>query len=83
MGYDEYYFVAGGKNLAINLHINKIGGETLLDESYIAMTLGDYSIAIQVARRGRARNSSTTAFSFGRRETWTSPNVAALPELRT
>jgi len=35
-----------GKNLAINLHVNKKGGETLFDESYIAFALGDYSISL-------------------------------------
>ena len=35
-----------GKNFAINLHVNKRGGETLLDESYIAVALGDYSISL-------------------------------------
>ena len=35
-----------GKNFAINLHVNKQGGETLLDESYIAVALGDYSISL-------------------------------------
>jgi hypothetical protein len=34
------------KNIAINLHVKKIRGETLLDESYIAMVLGDYSITL-------------------------------------
>jgi len=34
------------KNIAINLHLKKKGGETLLDESYIAMALGDYSISL-------------------------------------
>ena len=35
-----------GKNFAINLHVNKQGGETLFDESYIAVALGDYSISL-------------------------------------
>ena len=35
-----------GKNFAINLHVNKKRGETLLDESYIAVALGDYSISL-------------------------------------
>jgi len=34
-----------GKNFAINLHVNKRGGETIFDESYIAVALGDYSIS--------------------------------------
>ena len=35
-----------GKNFAINLHVKKQGGETLFDESYIAVALGDYSISL-------------------------------------
>ena len=35
-----------GKNIAINLHANRQGGETLFDESYIAVVLGDYSISL-------------------------------------
>ena len=35
-----------GENFAINLHVNKRGGETLFDESYIAVALGDYSISL-------------------------------------
>ena len=35
-----------GKNLAINLHVKKQGGETLFEESYIAVALGDYSISL-------------------------------------
>lgn len=35
-----------GKNFAINLHVNKKGGETLFDESYIAVALGNYSISL-------------------------------------
>ena len=35
-----------GKNFAINLHVKKAGGETLFDESYIAVALGDYSISL-------------------------------------
>jgi hypothetical protein len=35
-----------GKNVAINLHVKKQGGETLFDESYIAVALGDYSISL-------------------------------------
>ena len=34
------------KNIAINLHVNKTQGETLFDESYIAVALGDYSISL-------------------------------------
>ena len=34
-----------GKNFAINLHVNKRGGETIFDESYIAVALDDYSIS--------------------------------------
>jgi len=34
------------KNIAINLHINNASGETLLNESYIAVALGDYSISL-------------------------------------
>ncbi len=35
-----------GKNFAINLHVKKAGGETVFDESYIAVALGDYSISL-------------------------------------
>ena len=35
-----------GKNFAINLHVKKAGGETVFDESYIAVDLGDYSISL-------------------------------------
>ncbi len=35
-----------GKNFAINLHVKKAEGETLFDESYIAVALGDYSISL-------------------------------------
>ncbi len=35
-----------GKNFAINLHVKKVGGETVFDESYIAVALGDYSISL-------------------------------------
>ena len=35
-----------GKNFAVNLHVKKIGGETIFDESYIAVALGDYSISL-------------------------------------
>ena len=34
------------KNIAININVNKQKGETLLDESYIAVALGDYSISL-------------------------------------
>ena len=34
------------KNIAINLHIKKARGKTVLDESYIAVALGDYSITL-------------------------------------
>ena len=35
-----------GKNFAINLHVKKAKGETVFDESYIAVALGDYSISL-------------------------------------
>ena len=34
-----------GKNIAINIHVNKQSDETIFDESYIALALGNYSIA--------------------------------------
>ena len=35
-----------GKRLALNIHVNKQSGETVFDDSYIAMAIGDYTLSL-------------------------------------